>query len=137
MSRVDLHGSCLCGDVAYRVSGELKAFFHCHCQRCRKATGSAHASNILVGTNSVNWTQGADRVRRYDVPGAKRFATVFCAGCGSYLPRLSAEYELVAVPAGSLDHEPGLKPDARIFTASRTSWSCMDDLPCYDEYPRQ
>jgi len=32
----------------------------------------------------------------------------------------------VVVPAGSLDDEAPLKPQARIFTESRASWSTLD-----------
>lgn len=43
-----LMGSCLCGSVEYEVTGEAQRFYHCHCQRCRKATGKGHASNLLM-----------------------------------------------------------------------------------------
>ncbi len=136
MSTIRLEGSCLCGAVAYTVEGENRGFYHCHCERCRKVTGTGHASIVLVGTDSVAWQRGEDLLRRYDVPGAKRFASVFCSECGSYLPRVSPAAGLVAVPAGSLDHDPGITPEARIFAGSRTAWSCTDDMPSYDEYPQ-
>jgi hypothetical protein len=135
MSTATLSGSCLCGDVAYEVTGDIQAFYHCHCRRCRKVTGTGHASNLLVKADEVTWTRGGDRIRRYDVPGAKRFASVFCERCGSYLPRLSSGAGLVMVPAGSLDHDPPVAPDARIFSASRADWSCSDGLPAWDAYP--
>jgi hypothetical protein len=31
---------------------------------------------------------------------------------------------MVFIPAGSLDEEPDIGPQARIFTGSRTAWSC-------------
>ncbi len=136
MSTIRLEGSCLCGAVAYTVEGEYRGFYHCHCERCRKVTGTGHASNFLVGSDAVDWRRGEERLKRYDVPGARRFASVFCAECGSYLPRLSPAAGLVAVPAGSLDHDPGIRPEARIFAGSRALWSCTDDLPSYDEYPQ-
>ena len=136
MNSIRLEGSCLCGAVAYTVEGECRGFYHCHCERCRKVTGTGHASMILLGASAVDWRRGEGLVRRYDVPGAKRFASVFCSECGSYLPRLSPAAGLVAVPAGSLDHDPGIEPEARIFSGSRTDWSCADGLPTYDEYPQ-
>ena len=41
-------GSCLCGKVTYRIKDNLGIFQYCHCSRCRKFTGSAFASNLLV-----------------------------------------------------------------------------------------
>lgn len=40
------------------------------------------------------------------------------------------------IPAGSLDDEPALQPQARIFTGSRASWSCSGDaLAAHQDYP--
>jgi hypothetical protein len=42
----------------------------------------------------------------------------------------------VAIPAGTLDHEPGILPEARIFQDSRAEWSCNNaDIPGFDQYP--
>ncbi|MEE4161347.1 MAG: GFA family protein [Woeseiaceae bacterium] len=135
MSTATLSGSCLCGAVAYEVTGDIQAFYHCHCRRCRKVTGTGHASNLILKAGEVTWSRGSELLRRYDVPDAKRFASVFCERCGSPLPRLSPGSGLVIVPAGSLDHDPPVAPEARIFSASRAAWSCSDALPAWDAYP--
>ena len=60
-----LSGSCLCGTVSYEISGEQAKFFHCHCQRCRKATGTGHASNVLImQPESVEWLTGESSLGR-------------------------------------------------------------------------
>jgi len=41
-------GSCLCGQVQYRLTAEPGEFGYCHCKSCRKASGSAHAANAPV-----------------------------------------------------------------------------------------
>jgi len=51
-------GSCLCGKVSYEFSGNLGIFQYCHCSRCRKFTGSAFASNILVALDDFKWITG-------------------------------------------------------------------------------
>ena len=43
MSVSVFQGSCLCGTVSYEITGTPFDFFHCHCQRCRKANGTGHA----------------------------------------------------------------------------------------------
>jgi len=136
MSEQRYTGSCLCGGVHYAISGEPKRFYHCHCSRCRKATGTGHASNLMVAADQVAWTQGEELVGHYKVPGAERFATWFCRQCGSPLPRIVPALGMVVIPAGSLDREPELRPQARIFWDSRTSWSCSaeEDLPVFAEY---
>lgn len=130
-----LIGGCLCGSIRYEVEGEPAEFYHCHCKRCRKSTGTGHASNIMVKHGKLVFTQGEDFLRRYKVPEAKRFSRQFCSNCGSVVARAVPEIEAVVIPAGSLDTEPPMRPQARIFWDSRAEWSCSDDLPRYSESP--
>ena len=134
MTEFTVKGSCLCGAVKYEVTGETKRFYHCHCQRCRKATG--HASNLLMSPQtSVHWLQGEELLARYKVPEAERFYNCFCQQCGGPMPRVVPELDAVLIPAGSLDTPPPVSPQGRIFWDSREDWSCTDSLPVYSEYP--
>lgn len=136
MGDLELTGSCLCGAVTYEITGDAGQFWHCHCARCRKATGTGHASNIIMKPDTVDWTSGNDRLRYFKVPDAKRFATVFCSVCGSLMPRVAQDLSVAVIPAGSLDNDPGIRPEGRIFQGSRAPWSCSGaDLPCFDSYP--
>lgn len=135
MTQSILSGSCLCGAVRYEISGEPTKFYHCHCQRCRKATGTGHASNVLVRPGAIKWIRGEELIRNFKVPEAQRFTNCFCSVCGSRLPRYVKETDFIVIPAGSLDNELTLRPQARIFWASRANWSCAgQDLPVYPEY---
>ena len=138
MSEVNLRGGCLCGGVQYEISGEPVRFYHCHCSRCRKATGTGHASNIMIKLGDAAWLQGEELISEYKVPEAQRFGTCFCTRCGGQLPRIRKEMGMAVVPAGSLDSDPGIKPEARIFWDSRTEWSCQGDgIPTFAEYPQR
>jgi len=135
MKEISVCGSCLCGAVRYKAAGEALHFYHCHCERCRKATGSAHASNLFL-QGSLDFERGGEFVKFYKLPEAKRFANTFCSECGGRLPRFIEASGMVFIPAGSLDGEPGIEPQARIFTGSGTAWSCRGDgLPTFGEYP--
>ena len=136
MTDITLKGSCLCGAVKYEVTGEPKRFWHCHCTRCRKATGTGHASNIFLQPASLKWLSNEEQLRLFKVPEAKRFTNAFCATCGGRMPRQVKDTDAVIIPAGSLDDEAPLKPQGRIFYGSRASWSCeADALPVHSEYP--
>ena len=138
MNPTTLKGSCLCGAVKYEVTGESKRFFHCHCSRCRKATGTGHASNLFVQPGVLKWLKGEEQIRAFKVPEATRFTNSFCATCGSRLPRQAKDSDIVMIPCGSLDDEAPIKPQARIFSGSRATWSCAGDgLPVYPEYATQ
>ena len=136
MAQSTVKGSCLCGAVKYEVTGEPKRFYHCHCSRCRKTTGTGHASNMFFQPAALTWLSGQEQVRVFKAPEAKRFTNSFCTTCGSRLPRQAKDSDVVLIPAGSLDDEAPIKPQARIFSGSRASWSCVDDeLPIYSELP--
>lgn len=136
MSQYTVKGSCLCGSVQYEVTGGAQRFYHCHCKRCRKATGTGNASNLFfTPQTSISWIQGEDMLVRYKVPEAERFYNCFCQQCGSPMPRVVPELNGVLIPGGSLDTEPPFLPQARIFWGSRADWSCEDGLPVFLEYP--
>jgi hypothetical protein len=135
MDKVSLKGSCLCGAVTFEVQPPFPRMVHCHCSRCRKATGTGHATNLYVQPDQLKWLSGQASIARYDLPSARSFAKWFCAQCGSPLPRITRSGKTAVVPAGSLDTAPPLAPTDHIFWGSRASWACADSLPTHDEYP--
>lgn len=136
MSKSEANGTCLCRKVSYSISGNLGIFQYCHCSRCRKFTGSAFASNLLVAPEQFRWISGEEYVGRFVLEEARHFATSFCKSCGSSLPWMSQSGKAVIVPAGTLDTDPGIRPVQNIFCASRAVWYTQPDrLPRYEELP--
>lgn len=128
-------GSCLCGNVTYVLDGKLLRCRNCHCSRCRKAYSAAHASNIVAAPEALRFTRGEELRITYKVPEAKYFTHVFCRTCGSSVPRVDTGRGFAIVPMGTLDDDPGIRPDAHIFVASKAPWyTIADDLPQYSEY---
>lgn len=127
-------GSCLCGTVQFQISGEFEAFFLCHCKRCRKDTGSAHAANLFSATATLNWVSGQESVRTYRVPET-RHEKSFCVQCGSALPGVQS-VGVLAVPAGSLDGAIDIRPNAHICFSSRAEWDeHLENIPKLDGLP--
>jgi hypothetical protein len=123
-------GSCLCGSVRYEVDPPHLRFVHCHCSRCRRATGSAFATNLVVAPERFRWTSGEHDIVRYDLPEARSFANAFCGMCGSTVPHATRSGRAVIVPTGTLDEDPGARPDRHVFWSSRAPWtSAADSLP--------
>lgn len=117
-----MKGSCLCGSVNYQIEGPFKIFQYCHCSRCQKFTGSAHAANIFVSPNKFTWLSGENCVVRFEPEETKYFATCFCKQCGSSLPWLAKQGKTYVIPAGTLDEDPQIKPQQNIFWDSRACW---------------
>jgi hypothetical protein len=129
-------GSCLCGAVRFAVKPPFSAFRYCHCSRCRKASGSAHAANLFVPSAQFEWLAGEHSVRRFDLPGAQRFSVWFCGECGSRVPHNIRTRDDVLIPAGSLDADPHMHPQNSIFWDSRAPWYLEPhQMQLFSEYP--
>jgi hypothetical protein len=129
-------GSCLCQQVRFEVTGNFESFFLCHCKHCQKDTGSAHASNLFSTTATIKWLSGAEKVKTYNLPNT-RHAKSFCMECSSSLPSLQMEGKLLVVPAGSLDTDLDMKPNAHLFCASKAAWEKdLDGITKFETFPR-
>jgi hypothetical protein len=126
-------GSCLCGSVRFEVEGDFDRFYLCHCEYCRKDTGSSHGANLFSSSATLKWISGEDQVRQFTL-ASTRHAKSFCSICGSALPKTSGA--LLVVPAGSLNSEVSVRPDAHIFVASRATWDeGLEKVPSVEKLP--
>ncbi len=126
-------GSCLCGAVHYEILGTPLLMVSCHCSRCRRARGAAHATNLFIERDQLNWLAGEASVTRYDLADAVRFGQNFCRHCGSPMPRWSDKLSRYNVPCGALDTDPGMGPAYHIFVGSKAPWfQIHDKLPQHE-----
>lgn len=131
-----LTGSCLCAAVAYEIGGPLSQALNCHCSMCRKAQGSAFRSRARVKTADFRFTRGDDLVTYYESsPGNHRG---FCRVCGSPIhSKFDDQPDVLGLPLGSLDQDPGIKPRFHVFVGSKAPWhDITDELPQFQELPR-
>jgi hypothetical protein len=128
-----LEGRCLCGGVRFQITGKLGPAGYCHCRQCRRASGSAFASNAPVRTQYFRIVAGDDLVTEYESSPEKFRA--FCRRCGSPVySRRESEPELRRVRLGTLDGDPGRRPAGHVWVASKAPWfTITDGLPQYPE----
>lgn len=132
----DVRGSCVCGKVRFALRPPLRFFQYCHCTRCQKRTGSAHAANLAVMADQLRFLEGEDLVRRFELESASSWSNAFCSLCGSGLPWLTRNGRAYIVPAGCLDDDPGEAPSRNVHFGSRASWyRAAKDLETFDEEP--
>jgi hypothetical protein len=128
-------GSCLCGNVQFRIQGEFEGFYLCHCAYCRKDTGSAHAANLFFHGANIDWQSGADKITVHRLPSTEHVKS-FCAVCGAAVPSVQMDGRLLVVPAGSLDTKVDKKPNAHIFMSSKANWDeGLENIPMYEGMP--
>jgi hypothetical protein len=125
-----MQGSCLCGEIRWQAKGGFALASHCHCSRCRKTHGTAYASYAATPGRDFSCSGAPARFE-----SSTGFFRCFCPRCGSVTPG-DAAGDVRFVPLGSLDGDPGARPRAHIFVASKASWFALSDaLPRFDAYP--
>ena len=119
-----LSGGCLCGEIRYRVHAKPRVHY-CHCDMCRRATGSAFAVLAWVRSETIDWS-GSPSVRRSS-PLAERS---FCGTCGSPLALVYDGAVETALHVGTFDDPQQLEPRYNYGSNQRLGWVCCGiDLP--------
>jgi len=128
-------GGCLCGGVRYEVHGAFLRASHCHCSRCRRHTGTSHSTQGRARRSDFRLVSGEDLVRVY-APDGGGAVKAFCSVCGSSL--FGGQWpggEEITIRLGSVDGDPGIRPQFHTFVASKAPWDeIRDGLPQYEEY---
>jgi hypothetical protein len=110
-------GRCLCGAVAFRITGQPRDVHHCHCSMCRRATGAAFATLVWVIRRDVDWQGQPARYR------ASTIATRgFCSRCGTALFLDYDGNEQVALLLGAFDRPERLVPTHHYGIESKLPW---------------
>ena len=136
MPEKTIEGSCLCGRVRYEAMGPFPRFAYCHCERCQKSLGTAHSASLLVLKDNLKWVAGGDETTLFVHKEAEGYMRNFCRTCGSPVPKPTRDGKYLVVPAGTLDEDPGVRPQDNIFCRLAASWYVPpESLPKFDERP--
>jgi hypothetical protein len=131
-------GGCACGSVRYEVTEPFVSSNYCHCTRCQRRTGTGSSANAGTAPGSFRFVQGEELVKAWD-PGGGGFEKCFCTNCGSALFSRDAETkEHLHVRLGTVDGDPGIRPEKHQFTDYAACWEPLPDdgLPRYPESSR-
>ena len=127
-------GMCLCGTVSYELDGPFTIMTHCHCSMCRKHHGAPFATFVAAAHTGFRWRSGEDAVGTY--ASSSQGTRSFCRHCGSVGPTLMPEAGLAFAPAGNLDGDLGIRPQAHMFVGSKAGWyTITDSLPQHAGMP--
>ncbi len=135
ISATTARGQCHCGRVSYSVGGPMRQVVECHCESCRRITGSVwHATGarradvaIRDEASALTWYRSSEGVERG-----------FCGHCGSTLFFRRDNGDTITITAGSLDQPTGLKLMMRIFTGERADYAPVpvgDNIESFPSWP--
>jgi hypothetical protein len=129
-----LQGGCLCGAVRFELTAPFLSAGYCHCTHCQRRTGTGSSANGRVPQDGFRLLAGEEQLRSFKPP--EGVPKLFYATCGSALfsgdPFSDPQ---VAVRLGTLDRDPGIRPQHRQFVDSAAPWEPVpqDGL---DRHPR-
>jgi len=127
-------GGCSCGAVQYEFDGPAESMTHCHCEACRKSRSAPFASNVFVAEQHFRWLCGQENLCSFKDSNLVHLPVAFCCLCSSCLPARLPGAGDVMIPAGGIDQDPGITPQAHLRVARKASWvEISDDLPQFDD----
>ena len=130
-------GGCLCGAVRFECSGEPVMTGHCHCEDCRRTSGTGHSSHMAVPEQSVALT---GKTSVYDRPAdsGNVVSRHFCGRCGAPVYSKNAAMPgIVFLRASTFDDLEVFKPQMHVYASRAPSWDKpQDGLPAFDLMPK-
>ena len=123
-------GHCYCGAVSFRVSGESDWIGHCHCESCRRQSGSVMTTFAGFREDQVVFTGAMPNRYRSD-DGVTRS---FCGQCGSPVAyELATRADEIHLHLGLFDDPGSLEPTDHSFLDEKVAWLHADEhLPASD-----
>lgn len=119
-----LIGGCLCGDIRFTATGEIRRVSACYCGQCTKQNGGGpfygaelQGNLDIESEDSLQWYASSAKAMRG-----------FCGRCGSSLFwKANDNPSYFDVSLGSLDDAEQLSLDAHIFVDNCPSYVVIDD----------
>lgn len=127
-------GGCHCESVRFRLIGPLTPILICHCDDCRRISGTSWAATS-VADHCFKITSSLETLRWYSSSSwAKRG---FCTSCGSAMfYRMHGEGRTSIAP-GVLDDNDLLRVRGQIFAVSHPLWLKPNaDVPHLDDFSK-
>jgi hypothetical protein len=121
-----LRGSCLCGGIKFEVTQAPETLRYCHCESCKKLSGSIGTVNGRVPSNAIRILAGKELLQTFQP--AEGSAKTFCRTCGSNLFGGGwPDSETTSVRASALDDPVDARPSAHLFVRSVAAWETLPD----------
>ncbi|AXI48865.1 hypothetical protein C1J03_11070 [Sulfitobacter sp. SK012] len=115
-------GKCLCGEVTYLAIGPPLVVAQCHCEECRRLSGTGHSVGAMFSTNAVTMS---GRLSEYNYASDKnsQVTKAFCASCGSPIYGTNTRIpDHLTITLGTLNDASDLEVEVVIFERDKPHW---------------
>lgn len=119
---IERRASCHCGAFSAVARGEPVRVSICHCNACRRRTGSVFSYNSTWLETQVEANGASASFRRCSDDGFW-VESDFCTGCGStVICRIEQRPGMVTIPVGAFADPNFPKPTVSVYDERRHSW---------------
>ncbi len=129
----ELTATCLCGSVRISCGKPVGPGGYCHCEDCRRVTGSAFSVNVPFEAGEFHVIVGETGSFTKFADSGNELTRHFCRNCGSPLFGTSPQHPgRVYVRAGVIDQPSLLRPGSQSWCQSKVEWATIGlELPSY------
>lgn len=120
-------GHCHCANVSYEVSAEPIRMAQCHCEACRRTTGTGHLVQAFFNSTDVKIKGKTSNHKSTSDSGNIR-TRHFCPNCGSRLFSFNSKMpDIIGIAVGSFDDSAWFKPEVILYNSERPAWDIIDE----------
>ena len=119
---IEQTATCACAGLTATATGDPVRVSICHCDGCKRRTGSAFA---LTSTWAEDQVRVAGETRQWTRIGEKggEFRGEFCPTCGATIAyRIDARPGMVSIPAGAFADASFPAPHVEVFAEKAHPW---------------
>lgn len=128
-------GGCLCGAIRYEIDGEPVRAANCHCDDCRRATGSSFGTNVFYKEGDVKILKGTPKKFQHPADSGNTMTKMFCDNCGSQVfGSGSGRPGVLGVRIGSMDDASTVKPAMNVYASKTLHFTVLD--PALDKFDK-
>lgn len=115
-------GKCLCGNVAYAAQGRPVIVAQCHCEACRRLSGTGHSVGAMFASDAVS-VHGKLSEFKYVSDNGSDVTKAFCPTCGSPVYGTNSRMpDHLTLSLGTMDAAAELNVEVVIFEGDKQHW---------------
>ncbi|MEP3047371.1 MAG: GFA family protein [Roseibium sp.] len=120
-------GKCLCGAFSYVAYGKPVIVAQCHCEECRRLSGTGHTVGAMFSSDEVI-LDGALTEFEYISENGSRVTKAFCTTCGSPIyGRNTRLPDHITLTLGTMDDANELSVEVVIFERHKQLWDQLGE----------
>lgn len=118
--------TCCCGQLAIQVSGEPALYGICHCDNCKRRTGSAFGMSAYFEDTQGAMVSGKSEVS--EIHGENEQVRSFCPDCGTTLFwKIASSPGQTGIAAGCFTADPLPEPRLTVSTEDKYEWLSLPE----------